>query len=98
MYQNTEYNPNPNRDNSFCTKAETHTETSYKTDVQRVNLSARKLKNSVINLLAKILKVTPTPSNTNTQELTKHILEFTRKVRLLNYFDRTEDNESLVKK
>ena len=67
-------------------------------EVQIVNLSSRELNKTEIKLLEKGLKFTPTPSNSNTQELNKDILEFTRKVRLVEYFDGIEDDDqSLVR-
>ena len=101
VYQNSEYNPNPNRDNNFFVPRPNPIQkpiTKPVTDVQIVNLSARKLNNTEINLLEKGLKFTPTPSNSKTQELTKDILEFIRKVRLVEYFDGIKDNDqSLVR-
>ena len=56
------------------------------------------LNETEIKLLGKGLKFTPTPKNANTQELTKDISEFTRKVRLVEYFEGMEDDdESLVR-
>ena len=67
-------------------------------DVQIVNLSSRTLNKTEIKLLEKGLKFTPTPKHSNTQELNKDILEFTRKVRLVEYFDGVEDEDkSLVR-
>ena len=67
-------------------------------EVQIVNLSSRELNKTEIKLLEKGLKFTPTPSNSNTQELNNDILEFTRKVRLVEYFDGIEDDDqSLVR-
>lgn len=61
-------------------------------------MSSRKLNDTEIKLLQKGLKFTPTPSHSNTQELKNDVLEFTRKVRLIEYFDDTEDpDESLVR-
>ena len=63
-----------------------------------MNLSARRLNNTEISLLERGLKFTPTPRNPYTQELTKDILEFTRKVHSVEYFDGIKDNdESLVR-
>ena len=51
-----------------------------------------------IKLLEKGLKFTPTPSNSNIQALKSDISQFTCKVRLIEYFDDTEDDdESLVR-
>ena len=67
-------------------------------EVQIVNLSSHELNKTEITLLEKGLKFTPTLNNSNTQELNKDILEFTRKVRLVEYFDGTEDDDqSLVR-
>ena len=67
-------------------------------EVQIVNLSSRQLNKTEIKLLEKGLKFTPTLSNSNTQELNKDILEFTRKVRLVEYFDGIDDDDqSLVR-
>ena len=61
-------------------------------------MSQRQLKKTEIKLLEKGLKFTPTPRTSNIQELTKVISEFTRKVRLIEYFDdKDDDDESLVK-
>ena len=68
-------------------------------EVQIVNLSSHQLNKTEIKLLEKGLKFTPTLSNSNTQELNKDILEFTRKVRLVEYFDGIDDDDqSLVRK
>lgn len=51
-----------------------------------------------IKLLEKGLKFTPTPRNSNIPELTKDISEFTRKIRLIEFFDGCEDkDDSLVR-
>ena len=61
-------------------------------------MSSRNLNSAEVKLLQKGLKFTPTPSHSNTQELNKDVLEFTRKVRLIEYFDDTEDqDQSLVR-
>ena len=68
------------------------------TDIQIINLSQRQLNKTDIKLLEKGLKFTPTPRTSNIEELTKDVSEFTRKVRLIEYFDdKEDDNESLVK-
>ena len=51
-----------------------------------------------IKLLKKGLKFTPTQRNSNIPELTKDISEFTRKIRLIEFFDGCEDkDDSLVR-
>ena len=48
--------------------------------------------------MSKGLKFTPTPTHQNYQELSEDVLEFTRKLRLLEYFEGEEDtDESLVR-
>ena len=67
-------------------------------EVQIVNFIISRTEQNRIKLLEKGLKFTPTPRNSNTQELNKDILEFTRKVRLVEYFDGIEDDDqSLVR-
>ena len=66
-------------------------------EVQIDYLSSSELNKTEIKLLEKGLKFTPTPSNSNTQELNKDILEFTRKVRLVEYFDGIEDDDQSLK-
>ena len=70
-----------------------------KTDIQIVNLSSRKLNENQIKLLEKGLKFAPTPTKPNTQELNKDIMEFTRKIRLVEYFEgnKYENDESHVR-
>ena len=51
---------------------------------------------SEINILAKGLKFTPTPDRPNKQELHEDVLEFTRKLRLIEYFEGTENNDPSV--
>ena len=70
-----------------------------KTDIQIVNLSSRKLNGNEIKLLEKGLKFTPTPLKPNIQELNEDITEFTRNIRLVEYFEGNEDenDESLVR-
>ena len=70
-----------------------------KTDIQIVNLSSRKLTNNEIKLLEKGLKFTPTPLKPNIQELNEDITEFTRKIRLVEYFESNQDenDEFLVR-
>ena len=49
-------------------------------------------------MLEKGLKFTPIPNHANTQELAKDISEFTRKVRLVEFFEGIDDNDkSLVR-
>ena len=61
-------------------------------------MSQRQLNKTEIKLLEKGLKFTPTARTSNIQELTKDVSEFTRKVRLIEYFDdKEDDDESLVK-
>ena len=68
------------------------------TDIQIINLSSRKLTPNETKLLEKGLKFTPTPTKPNIQELNEDRMEFTRKVRLVEYFKGTEDeDESLVR-
>ena len=95
QFSNRGYNQNRNTDTFFVLRPNPKHEsiTITNTDVQIVNLLSRNLK-----LLEKRLKFTPTPNDSNTQELSKDILEFTRKVRLVEYFDGVDDdNESLVR-
>ena len=84
----------------FCTEATIQTNpVSKQTDIQIVNLSSRKLSDNEIKLLEKGLKFTPTPLKPNIQELNEEITEFTRKIRLVEYFEGNEDenDESLVR-
>ena len=84
----------------FYTQDQGHTKTRKKiqTDIQIINLSQRQLNKTEIKLLEKGLKFTPAPRTSNIQELTKDVSEFTRKVRLIEYFDdKEDDDESLVK-
>lgn len=53
-------------------------------DPKAINLSSRS--QTEITLLAKGLKFSPTPYNSNNQELTTDIKEYTRKIRLEEYF------------
>ena len=49
-------------------------------------------------MLKKGLKFTPTPTRGNAQKLTEDVKEFNRKLRLIEYFDGTEDEDiSLVR-
>ena len=68
-----------------------------KTYIQIVNLSSRKLTQNEIKLLERGLKFTPTPTK---QELNEDRVEFTRKVRLVEYFEGNEDenDQTLVRK
>lgn len=69
-----------------------------KTDVQIINISSKYLSEREIKLLSKGLKFTPTPTKSNLQELNEDVLEFTRKLRLLEYFEGRDDtDESLVR-
>lgn len=49
-------------------------------------------------LLSKGLKISPTPFNSNNQELTKDINDYTRKLRLAEYFysEDTEKEEDFI--
>lgn len=49
-------------------------------------------------LLSKGLKISPTPFNSNNQELTKDIKKYTRKLRLVEYFysEDTEKEEEFI--
>ncbi|XP_062604091.1 uncharacterized protein LOC134265884, partial [Saccostrea cucullata] len=58
-----------------------------------INLSSKQLNEWEIKLLSKGLKYTPTP-NSNKQELKKDIKEYTRRLRLAEYFNTTESDES----
>ena len=99
-YQNRVYNPNLNRDH-FLYQGQTPYKNSIaktKPDIQIVNLSKRTLNMTEIKLLEKGLKFTPTPRISNIPELTKDISEFTRKIRLIEFFDGCEDkDDSLVR-
>ena len=70
-----------------------------KTDIQIVNLSSRNLSETQTKLLERGLKFTPTPTKLNIQELNEDRMEFTRKVRLVDYFEGNKDDndESLVR-
>ena len=66
--------------------------------IQIINLSKKTLTDAEQKLLEKGLKFTPTSEKENTQELKEDLFEFTRKVRLAEYFYGTEDTDtSLVK-
>ena len=58
-----------------------------------INLSSKQLNEWEIKLLSKGLKYTPIP-NSNKQELKKDIKEYTRRLRLAEYFNTTESDES----
>ena len=61
-------------------------------------MSHRKLNNAEILLLEKGLKFTPTPTIGNPDQLAEDVKEFNRKLRLIEYFDGTEDTDkSLVR-
>lgn len=57
-----------------------------------INLSSKYLTKCEIDLLSKSLKFTPTPHN-NTQELAKDIKEYTRKLRLAEFFCEEDEEE-----
>ena len=59
-------------------------------DPKVINLSSKQFTKSEINLLSKGFKFTPTPRQ-NPQELAKDIKEYTRKLRLAEFF--YEENE-----
>ena len=54
--------------------------------VKIVNLSSRKLTTDEINLLNRGLKFVPTPKSPNVLDLEIDIKEFTRKLKLKEYF------------
>ena len=64
-----------------------------KTDIKIINLSSKNLTETEKNILKKGLKFTPTPSKKDTEELKKDISEFTRKIRLAEFFHNTETND-----
>ena len=67
-------------------------------DVKIINLSKRQLNTAEKSLLNKGLKFTLTPPIGNPEQLTEDLKEFNRKMRLVEYFDGTEDtDESLVR-
>ena len=69
-----------------------------KGNVKIINLSKRNLNESEIKLLKRGLKFTPTPDKSNNIELKGDMNEFCRKMRLIEYFDGTEDDDiSIVK-
>lgn len=73
--------------------------TSTKTvDPKVINFSSRILNQTEIMLLSKGLKISPTPFNSNNQELTKDINDYTRKLRLAEYFysEDTEKEEDFI--
>lgn len=63
-------------------------------DPKVINLSSRSLNEAEINLLSKGLKFTPTPNESNPQDLTTDIKEYTRKLRLAEYFHSDDDGEN----
>ncbi|XP_061190029.1 uncharacterized protein LOC133197859 [Saccostrea echinata] len=63
-------------------------------DPKVINLSSRPLNAAEIKLLSKGLKFTPTPSDSNLQELSKDIKEYTRKLRLAEYFHNDDEDEN----
>ena len=62
-------------------------------DPKVINLSRKQLTDFEIKLLSIGLKYTPTP-NVNKQELKKDLKEYTRKLRLTEYFYDPDNNES----
>ena len=67
-------------------------------DIKIINISHKQLNGSEITLLNKLLKFTPTPPAGNAKKLTEDLKEFNRKLRLIEYFDGTEDSDkSLVR-
>lgn len=62
-------------------------------DPKVINLSSRSLNECEIKLLSKGLKFTPTPNNSDIQELNKDIKAYTRRLRLAEYFQNDEDDE-----
>lgn len=65
-------------------------------DPKVINLSNRSLNEAEINLLSKGLKFTPTPNKSNPQDLTTDIKEYTRKLRLAEYFHSDDDEENIT--
>lgn len=55
-------------------------------DPKVINLSSRSLNEAEINLLSKGLKFTPTPNESNPQDLTTDIKEYTRKIKTSRIF------------
>ena len=63
-----------------------------------INLSRITLTTNQINILAKGLKFTPTPRNSNFNEIKDDISDFCRKLRLTEeLFDKDNDDESVVR-
>lgn len=61
-------------------------------------MSKKKLSETEITLLSKGLKFTPTPPIGNAEQLNEDLKQFSRKLRLVEYFDGTEDTDkSLVR-
>ena len=56
-------------------------------------MSTRHLNETEIKLLSKGLKFTPTPAKTNSKEIENDINEFTRKIKLAEYFNEAEDRD-----
>ena len=71
----------------------------YINDTQIVNLSSRKLTQNETKRSERGLKFTPTPTKPDIQELNEDRMEFTRKDRLVEYFEGNEDvnDQSLVR-
>ena len=65
---------------------------AIKSNIQIVNLSSRKLNDNEIKFLEKGLKYSPTPTKPNIQELNEDIMEFTRNIRLAEYFEGNGDD------
>ena len=72
----------------FCTAAQ---KIACKTEIKIVNLSSRKFSETETKLLERGLKFTPTPTKPNIQELIEDRMEFTRTVRLIEYFEGNQD-------
>ena len=67
-------------------------------DIKIMNLSAKQLNDLEISLLDKGLKFTPTPPTGNAEKLTEDLKEFNRKLRLIEYFEGTDESDkSLVR-
>ena len=62
-------------------------------DITIINLSKRNLTFDEKSILNKGLKFTPVPSKNNPNELKSDIHEFTRKLRLVEYFEGVEDTD-----
>ena len=62
-------------------------------DIKTINIIQKQLSDSEVTLLNKGLKFTPTPPIGNAEKLTEDVKEFNRKLRLVEYFDGTEDKD-----